>query len=137
MVDSELIKRKLERLSEDISHLDRSAQYTLEEFLSEPERYGSAERFLQTAIEATIDIGSHIVSHEKLGTIHAYRDLSRLFFEHALISEELSELWLSMIGFRNILVHEYGKIDREKVYQTLQNNLQDLKALKVVFLQYL
>jgi uncharacterized protein YutE (UPF0331/DUF86 family) len=42
-----------------------------------------------------------------------------------------------MIGFRNILVHEYLDIDRGVVYQILQHQLGDLRALKQVLVQFL
>ncbi len=42
-----------------------------------------------------------------------------------------------MIGFRNILVHEYGKLDRSKVYSLLKSNLDDLAKLSKFFAKYL
>lgn len=42
-----------------------------------------------------------------------------------------------MIGFRNILVHEYLGIDRDIVYQVLQDHVDDLARLKQVFGQFL
>jgi len=42
-----------------------------------------------------------------------------------------------MIGFRNTLVHEYIEIDHQIVYDVLQNNIEDLLRLKVVFAQFL
>jgi len=42
-----------------------------------------------------------------------------------------------MIGFRNILIHEYLEIDREIVYRVLQENLDDLDELKRIFVRFL
>lgn len=42
-----------------------------------------------------------------------------------------------MIGFRNLLVHEYLEIDRRRVYRVLQENLGDLEALGRVFIRFL
>jgi uncharacterized protein YutE (UPF0331/DUF86 family) len=42
-----------------------------------------------------------------------------------------------MIGFRNTLVHAYIDIDRDIVYNVLQNNLQDIEKLNKVFAQFL
>ena len=42
-----------------------------------------------------------------------------------------------MIGFRNVLVHEYLDIDRMIVYDVLQNRLGDLEALRRVFARFL
>jgi len=42
-----------------------------------------------------------------------------------------------LTGFRNILVHEYGKIDRKKVYQYLTERLEDIENFREEILEYL
>jgi len=42
-----------------------------------------------------------------------------------------------MIGFQNILVHEYLDVDRGVVYEVLQLRLEDLRALKQALAQFL
>ncbi len=42
-----------------------------------------------------------------------------------------------MIGFRNVLVHDYLDIDRNLVYRVLQENLEDITTLHHVFAQWL
>lgn len=42
-----------------------------------------------------------------------------------------------MIGFRNVLGHDYLDIDRNIVYDVLQHNLEDLEALKRAFARFL
>jgi len=109
----------------------------LEEFASDPERYGSAERFLQLAIESLADIGSHVVADLELGTVESYRDIPSILAEHEYITPELRERWIKMLGFRNILVHDYLDIDRQIVYQVLQEELSDIRELRRVFAQFL
>ena len=41
-----------------------------------------------------------------------------------------------IIGFRNVLVHEYLDIDREIVYEILQRRLDDFEELRKVFAQF-
>ncbi|MHC1745517.1 MAG: DUF86 domain-containing protein, partial [Syntrophobacteraceae bacterium] len=55
----EVLRRRLDRLDEYLSILKALRRYSLPEFLENPERYGSAERFLQLCIEAVTDIGNH------------------------------------------------------------------------------
>ncbi|MCL5611721.1 MAG: DUF86 domain-containing protein, partial [Chloroflexi bacterium] len=102
-----------------------------------PEHYGSAERFLQLAIEATIDIGSHIVSDLGLGQVNWYSDIAAILAEKNYISIDLREKWVRMIGFRNILVHDYLQVDLRIVYDVLQNRLTDLDELKESFTNFL
>ena len=133
----EVIRRRLQKLDEYLAILDGLRGYSLEEFLANPERYGSAERFLQLAIEAVLDMGSHVIAELELGTVEAYSDIPKILADKGYISSELAERWIRMIGFRNILVHEYLEIDRKVVYAVLQHQLEDLRDLRKVFAQFL
>lgn len=137
MVRPEVIRRRLQQFGEHLEILQRFQRYDLEAFMSDPEHYGGAERFLQLVIEASLDMGSHILAHQNLGAIEQSRDIPRRFFEHGHISEDLEQRWIRMIGFRNILVHEYLEIDRTVVHDVLCNRLTDLDDLKQVFARFL
>ena len=137
MVRREVLLRRLQKLDEYLQILRQLQRYSQDEFLSNPERYGSAERFLQLAIETLTDIGNHVIADLNLGIVEWYSDVPRLFLESGYIDESLRETWTRMIGFRNILVHDYLDVDREVVFKVLHENLEDFEALKQVFIQLL
>lgn len=137
MVRPEVIRRRLENLDAYLQILTGMQRYSLEEFLADPEHYGSAERFLQLAIEALLNMANHVIAEENLGVVNQSRDIARIFREHDFIQSELEERWLRMIGFRNILVHAYLELDRKRVYDIVQRNLEDLRALQRVFARFL
>ena len=137
MLSPEVIRRRLQKVDEYLTILDGLRRYELSEFLANPERYGSAERFLQLAIEALLDVGSHVIAELELGTIETYGDIPRILAENGYVDPELAERWTRMIGFRNILVHEYLDVDRGIVYKVLQHQLGDLRALKQALSQFL
>ena len=123
----------MQRLDEYIEILKRLRTYSIEEFLGEPERYGSAERFLQLSIELINDLGNHVVADAGLGTVAVSVDVPRLLNRHGILDADLADHWVKMIGFRNILVHEYLNIDRRIVYETLSDNLNDFGRLRSAF----
>jgi len=129
----EVLRRKLAQLEEYIVILERLRRYSLDEFLDDPERYGSAERFLQLAIESLLDMGNHVVAELALGEVRAYSDLPRILAEKGHLSPILAEKWVRMIGFRNILVHEYLAVDRTIVHRVLAQDLSDLRELAAAF----
>ena len=137
MVRPEIIRKRLNKLDENLVILKNSQGYSFEEFISNPEHYGSVERFLHLAIESVTDIGNHLVAELNLGTVEWYSDIPKLLADKGYLSQELADKWIRMIGFRNTLVHEYIDIDRAIVYDVLQNNLSDLEQLKKVFAQFL
>lgn len=128
MVRVDVIRKRLVVLDEYLEVLRSLQKYSLEEFLDNPEHYGSAERFLQLAIETTLDIGNHIVSSLGLGEVNWYSDVAALLEEKGYITVELREKWIKIIGFRNILIHNYLEVDRKIVFDVLQNRLVTLNS---------
>ena len=137
MVRAEIIRKRLNKLDEYIAILRRLQKYTFEDFMADPERYGSAERFLHLAIEAITDMGNHIIADLELGVVNSYSDIPAIIAQKGYLSPDLEEKWIRMIGFRNTLVHEYIDIDRRIVHEVLQNNIDDFEELKKVFAQFL
>ncbi|WP_322802029.1 type VII toxin-antitoxin system HepT family RNase toxin [Thermoflexus sp.] len=137
MVRPEVLQRRLRKLDEYLEILRRLRRYHFEEFIQDPERYGSAERFLQLAIEALLDMGNHVIADLGLGEVRWYSDIPAILAERAGLEPELKEKWIRMIGFRNILVHEYMEVDRRIVYEILQTGLEDLERLRRFFAAFL
>jgi uncharacterized protein YutE (UPF0331/DUF86 family) len=130
MVKVDVLRKRMAKLDEYIDILRSLQTYSLETFLSNPIYYGSAERFLQLAIEAINDMGSHIIVDLGLGSVDWYSDVPDIFLQHEYIDETVAERWRKMTGFRNVLVHDYLDINREIVYDALQHNLEDFEAIK-------
>lgn len=41
---------------------------------------------------------------------------------------------VAMVGFRNVIIHGYDKLDFNKMYAILQSNLKDVRNfLKIIF----
>ena len=72
-------------------------------------------------------------STEIWGTFH----LKYTLFRKKIISENLTSRLEGIAGFRNILVHEYGDIDRRRVYQYLLEKLELFNAFKKEILNWL
>lgn len=137
MTRPEVIRKRLSGLEEYLEHLERLGQHDHVTFNQTPEYYGSAERFLQLAIEAVNDMAGHIIAEMELGTVDQYRDLAAHFHNQGWIEDEMLEKWIKMIGLRNILVHDYLEVDRTMIHQVLQEDLEDLKKLRGVFARFI
>ena len=81
MLNPEVIRRRLQRVDEYLDILAGLQRYSLDDFLADPERYGSAERFLHLAFEALLDAGSHVIAELDLGAIETYSDIPRILAE--------------------------------------------------------
>ncbi len=137
MVRPEIIRKRLNKLDGYLAILENARRYSWEEFVADPERYGSVERFLHLSLEALQDMGNHIIADLELGVVDRARDIPEIFANQRWIDETMKDTWIRMIGFRNILVHDYLELDRGIVYEILQHHLDDLKQVRDVFVQFL
>jgi len=83
---------------------------------------------LQMAIQAAIDIASHIVSDDRLGEPTTNGQLFELLASAGWLSPAQVAPLRRMAGFRNVLVHGYAEVDPEVVRDVVENHLGDLVA---------
>ncbi len=124
MTDADLVAKKLAEIETYVRELRT---------LGRPEAIKTdvrEERFiahtLQLAIQSALDVASHIVSDERLGEPRENRELFELLARDGWIVPESAGNLGRMAGFRNLLVHDYAKIDSEIVVDVVANRLGDL-----------
>jgi len=61
-------------------------------------------------------MAAHVIVEQALGTVNQNRDIPECFRRHGDINAEQAACWVRMIGFRNILIHEYLDVDRGIVH---------------------
>ncbi len=83
---------------------------------------------LQRACEAAIDLANHIVSLKKLGVPQNSRDSFELLAAHNLLTPLVCDQMKRMIGFRNIAIHDYQRIERPIVLSILTKHLGDFQS---------
>ncbi len=116
---SVLILRELQRL-------------TYETFIGDERNISTAERHLQLAIQAALDIGQHILSELMMEAPSSYADVFIKLEEAGVVPTDFAERLTDMARFRNILVHLYLEVEPAKVYHIVQHNLEDFER----FAQY-
>ena len=84
---------------------------------------------LQKAIQSCIDIAAHVVADEGLGQPTGLADLFDLLGEHQIISSDLARQLRKAAGLRNIIVHEYVRLDLSLIYRIAKEDLTDFEAL--------
>ena len=80
---------------------------------------------IQRACEASIDLAMHIISKQKLGIPQNSRDAFDVLNEKNIIDDKLSKNLKAMVGFRNIVVHDYQSINIKVVESIITYNLND------------
>ncbi len=124
MTDSELLEKKLAFIETCVRELRELSQSARIETDIREERF--VAHTLQIAIQAALDIASHIVSDERLGEPRTNRELFDLLQRHHWLSLELTDTMGKMAGFRNIVVHGYQSVDPRIMRDIVENRLGDL-----------
>jgi len=81
---------------------------------------------LQRATELAIDMANHVIKERKLGLPKESRQSFELLGTSGIIPQELARTLQGMVGFRNILVHGYQKLDIEIMIDIIENRLRDM-----------
>ena len=90
---------------------------------------------LQRAMEIAIDMANALIKEKKLGLPKESRESFALLERARIIPADLSKKLQGMIGFRNILVHEYQKLELSVMIDVIENRLGDLVDFSALILQ--
>ena len=127
MVKRDVIKERLNQLITSLEKIKRYKNLSLEEFLDDDIAQDVVEYNLFIAINMMIDMAMHIVTDERLGYAKTFSEAFEVLYKKGYIFKEELDTYRSMIGLRNILSHEYIKINKKIVYDVMQNRLDDFK----------
>ena len=127
-IEKILITAKLSKLREYQKFLKELQTSSLDDFVSDFKIRGAVERYLQVSIECIVDIGNEIISALQLQRPERYRDIPHILAKAKIIPKTFAETVASMIGFRNLLVHDYASINQNLVYEFLQTKLPDFET---------
>jgi len=95
------------------------------------------ERTLQILIEECIDIANHIISDKGMKLPAGYADAFQVLMENAIINRKLFRTMEKMAKFRNVVIHQYEKIDPAIVVPILRRHLGDFEKYKKAIIKYL
>ena len=135
MVDSNVVLARVTKIRECLAVLRRYALLDEKSFLGNSDVSGNAERQLQVAIQAVIDIGNHVLADRDLGTAKDYKDIFRILSKNRVLSRGLAGRLASMTGLRNVLVHDYLEIDLKVVFSILRKDLEDFEEFITAILK--
>ncbi len=124
MTDEDLVAKKLAQIETYVAELRSVGRpQAIYDDLTQ-ERF--IEHTLQIAIQAALDVASHIVSDDRLGEPTSNRALFELMARHGWISEDRMPTLRDVVGFRNILVHGYCDVNLDVVRTIVEDHLDDL-----------
>ncbi len=130
MVDRDLIRRRLTFLDTYLEQLAPYREVDLAAYQQDWKTQRIVERTLHLAIETCMDIADHIVADRRLRVPETGAESFEILAEAQLLPRELGDALAKMVGFRNILLHDYARLDPAIVVRVLGQDVADLARFR-------
>jgi uncharacterized protein YutE (UPF0331/DUF86 family) len=127
LVDYDALQKRVGQIKHSLQRLERYADLDLADFLKNQDIQDIVEYNIFTTINLITDIANHIAVDEGLGDISTLSDGFRLLWQAGVFSQEEYETYRAMVGFRNIIAHEYMDLNKRLVFGILKNQLEDIR----------
>ena len=129
MVNSGVFLKRAEQIEK---HLDRIRPFTslsYDAFLKDNVAQDVVEYNLFQIVNHLIDIFQQVVVDEEYGFPETAYEAAQILLTKKILGQEEAEVFKQMVGFRNVVGHDYINIDKEVVYQILTRGEKDIRAL--------
>lgn len=137
MVDRPRVDQLLTLLSRYVRILRGLAAVPVAEFSDDPRNFGSAERFLQLAIETTLAVGHHVIAERGWDQPETYAAVFGILGRAGVLDADFAAELTPMARMRNRLVHHYEDIDAARVHEILTTSLGDFDRFAAQVTAYL
>ena len=135
MIDVIILGKK-ERIDECVRRIRTyMADSSDRDFFDDSLRLDAVEFNILRIIELCIDLANHVVRVRKLGIPKESRASFSMLAREGLIPKELSKLLEGMVGFRNVLIHDYRELDIEVMKDVIEHRLDDLVVFTVCVME--
>lgn len=121
------INARLEALREYVGILKSLKGVTGEQLVEDIAKRAKAERFLQLAIETCVDIAELTISDQRLPAPKTSKETIEILGGEGIIDKKFALEFAPAVGLRNILIHDYLKIDYKQVADKINNRLGDFE----------
>jgi uncharacterized protein YutE (UPF0331/DUF86 family) len=116
VIDYPSISQRLEKLKEYTTYLKSYQKSSLTQIKKDYTLQGAICRYFQLSVECIIDVAELLISSLGLRKPATAFEAIEILGENKIIPLRFSKKFAPIVGFRNILVHDYLKIDINKVY---------------------
>ena len=125
-MNSVVISSKLESLSRCLDRITSKTPDTLDQLLEDIDLQDILALNLERSIQLCVDIANHILSALDDSPAMSMAESFERLSEKEIISVELAGNLRRAVGFRNLSVHAYDKIDWNLVWNNFKSDLNDL-----------
>jgi uncharacterized protein YutE (UPF0331/DUF86 family) len=129
MVDRGVILKRVEQIEKHLERIRPFISLSYDAFLNDNVAQDVVEYNLFQIVNHLIDIFQHVVVDEEYGFPETAYEAAQILLTKGVLGLEEVEIFKQMVGFRNVVGHDYIHIDKEVVYQILTHGEKDIRVL--------
>lgn len=137
MTNYSLIENKIAAVEKYLETAEKYKKYPRNEIEKNIDLRGAVERYLYLAVQSCIDLSEAVVSFKNFRKPTTYREGFEILGEKDILTADLVDKMTKMAGFRNVIAHDYLKVDYGRVYDILQSGLSDIEEFISAIKKYL
>ncbi len=133
---NEEINFELEQIKKYLKELDSYNIKNFDEFKKNTMKNLASSMCIFSILNSIIEIGERIISIKKFETPLKYREIFEILEENKIISEKVSSELKKYMYIRNMIAHQYGKINLERLYDIINKRyifLDFSEEIKIFF----
>jgi uncharacterized protein YutE (UPF0331/DUF86 family) len=132
MTNLSIIENKISQVKKYLKILERYKKYSVAEIKNDVDVRGMVERYAFLAVQATIDLAETAVAYKHSRKPTTMTETFYILDEEGIIDKKLSEKMVNMVGFRNIITHNYEEVNYDIVYDVVHKGVLDIKKFLTV-----
>lgn len=136
-LDKELINLRIDVIERNLTEINEITSEGYDSFKVSYRDELAAKQALLESIEACIDISNHIIATQGFRRPNDYKDIFLIMREQDILNKTLSLKLQEMAKFRNVLVHRYINLETERIFNLMENEIDDFKEFIKQILNYL
>lgn len=138
MLKRDFLYRKVKLIQEELAKLEPLAHFSMDEIARDPVKSAAVERMLERIVNRALDINQHLIGECGTGAevVRTYKDSFLRLGDLGVLSSELASQIAPSAGLRNVLVHEYDKVDPSLVYQSMGDALTQYSQYTGAIIQF-
>lgn len=127
MTTHDALKRKIREVRQHIKIVEKYQKYSQKEMEMDETLRGAVQHYLYIACQSVIDLGEMYIEYGKFRVPSTYSDIFDILLEQEVIKQDIASSMRNMAGFRNILAHQYGKVEFDIVYLVLTKHMNSIR----------
>ena len=135
-MEADIVLAKLDSLRRCIQRIDEKTPASVEILRNDYDVQDIISINLERAVQISVDIASQILAQTETSTPVTMGGTFLALAESDIISQDLAERLRKAVGFRNISVHEYEKLDWDIVYSICTKNINDFRTYAATVIEY-